>query len=77
LLQQAPDVAVNRFRLALSLNPDASPDIRAAITEDVRQVDAQVASFPEPTRYDQPPGWHVEEPQAPVDRVFGVCQQGS
>ena len=67
----------NRYHLALSQFPDASADIRAAITADVDALDAQIHSFPEPPPYEEPPIWHVQEPQATVELITRVCRLGA
>ncbi|WP_157681311.1 hypothetical protein [Mycobacterium sp. JS623] len=66
--------AANRYRLALSQYADANADIRAAITADVEALEVQIAAFPEPQPYEQPPVWHVEEPPAIVARINQACR---
>jgi hypothetical protein len=70
---------VNAYQLAITANPDASPQIRDAIAAVVKQYAAQMAVFGEVrTRgYSQPPDFKVEDAQTAVDHVWDVCQLGS
>ena len=70
---------VNAYKFALTANPDASPEIRDAITAVVKQYEAQMAVFGEVrTRgYSQPPDFKVEDAQAAVDHAWDVCQLGT
>ena len=40
---RADVTAVNRLRLTVSQYPDASPDVRAGIADDIAQLAAQIA----------------------------------
>jgi hypothetical protein len=70
---------VNAYQLAITANPDASPEIRDAVAAVVEQYEAQMAVFGEVrTRgYSQPPDFKVEDAQAAVNHAWDVCQLGN
>lgn len=66
---------VNALRLALAAAPDASPEIRAAITEVTKVYDGLVARFGKVrTRgLAAPPSYDADEAQRAYDQVWTLC----
>jgi hypothetical protein len=67
---------VDAMKWGLSENPDASPEIRDAIGELVKQTEGQLAEFGKiRTRgYAEPPAWNADATKAADDRVWDVCK---
>jgi hypothetical protein len=71
--------AVNGLRLAIAESPGASPEIRAAITDVIRNYDALIATFgkvrsrglADPTPYDVAKAQHI------IEAAWDACQLGS
>lgn len=69
---------VNALRLALAENPNASREIRDALTDVVYNYDALIANLGEVrTRgFAQPPTYDMVKAQRVLDRAWDVCRLG-
>lgn len=67
---------VDAMKWAIAENKDASPEIRDAIGELVKQTEGQLAEFGKVrTRgYAEPPEWNADATKAADDRVWDVCK---
>lgn len=65
--------AIAPLRLALMENPDASPQIRNAISEAVAGFDAILARDAQPHGLSQPPAYDQATVNAALDRVWQAC----
>jgi hypothetical protein len=65
--------AIAPLRLALIENPDASPQIRDAISEAVAGFDAILAKDAKPHGLSEPPAYDQPTVNAAFDRVWRVC----
>lgn len=70
---------VNGLRLALAENPNASREVRDAVTDVVYNYDALIASFGKVrTRgLAEPPTYNMDNAQRVLDRAWNVCQLGN
>jgi hypothetical protein len=70
---------VNGLRLALAENPNASREIRDAITDVVYNYDALIAAFGEVrTRgLAEPPKYDMDKSRRILDHAWDVCQLGN
>lgn len=70
---------VNALRLALAENPNASREVRDALTDVVYNYDALIAAFGEVrTRgLAEPPTYDMEKSRRVLDRAWDVCQLGN